>query len=154
MKRCFALILALRCLVGCIPFPTEVYDPVFDSPAEMDVIPAEGKVLHIPFRYDYHTKTVWPMEARQFKCLLTIGEDSQELGPNEASWYWDYREAHSNLDAVLIILIPENDSGQTREVVVKVSIDDLYNNDFEEEEGHTHQWGEWRIVYSGVQEHK
>ena len=151
MKRCFVLIWALCCLVGC--FPTEVYDPVFDSPSEMGVIPAEGKKLIIPFRYDYHTKTSWPKEIRQFKCLLIIGEDSQELGPDEVFWQREYREDSPN-GAFLSVIIPANESNQTREVVIKVSIDDFYNNSFLGEEGDIHQWGEWQIIFSGIQEHR
>ena len=155
MRFCHHLVFLLLVILlgGC--FPTEYNNPVFQLASTAEVIPANETKLTIPFRWDVQVKTSRPQVWRVFRCMMSIDASSRILESDEYDWYWDYREGWSHGDALLYVTIPENSSGESRDISVYISIDNVYRSkigkDEWDEEDLPYQWGEWQEIWRGIQ---
>lgn len=160
-NRIVAFILIVGFCYGC-EWPTDMYAPIFQEASSLEIIPAEGATIAIPYVWEQHTKTDRPSERRFFKCLMTLGAEIIEYSQEDVKSYplivyssdgsphysHTYYDGHSYDDYLLYFTIPENNSGEMRDVIIQVSVDELYSD---YSDTHIPQWGEWQIIYTGQQ---
>ena len=160
-NRIYKFLLIVAFCTGC-SFPTELYAPFFQEASSVEIIPAEGAKISVPFVWEMHTKTSFPHKYRVFKCLMTLGTEVFEYSFDEVSshplivydsdgcptYSYSYHDGSCWEDNILFFTIPENNSGEMRDVIIQVSVDELYSN---YGDNHIPQWGEWQTIYIGQQ---
>ena len=160
-KRIYIFLLIVGYCSGCTTL-TEMYAPIFQEASSVEIIPAEGARISVPFVWEMHTKMSRPHEYRDFKCLMTLGTEVFEYSSEEvlshplivydSDGFPTY--SHSSHDGsywedyLLYFTIPENNSGEIRGIIIQVSVDELYSN---HGDNHIPQWGGWQTIYTGQQ---
>ncbi len=131
------------------------FDPVFDVNDEIVEIPAEGGDYYfwVNYRQTEETKFQPGNSYRVFKYRLMLGGSEAKVvvvkHPNELKDIWpedlEYPEDIPPYGSPVPFHVPANINDKERDVMVEVSID--RNGSFDD----GHDWGEWEVVFHGIQ---
>ena len=155
-----ALVLAVVASVSCSLLPgNDYYAPSFPEQEEAAQIPSDGGLCYFLVKYDlekadvaeskYDPEIVW----KSFAYRIDI--NGQEGDPRVINTIWDipvwptgvdYPGNESEFLFAVPFVMAANEDYADNEIQVYACVDGIYTNS-----DLAHQWGQWELVYTGIQ---
>ena len=155
-----ALVFAIVASVSCTLLPgNDYYKPSFPKQEKAAEIPSEGGLCYFLVKYDldkaddaeskYDPEIVW----KSFRYRIDINGNIGDERIVNTIWeipVWPIGVKNPGNESEFLFpvpfVMPANDDYADNDIKVDASVDQIYTNS-----ALAHQWGEWELVYTGIQ---